>query len=106
MSSAACKHESCSFDRSVCACGSMHDYCDECGAAMDCPLDNEPQEQSAASTRTFNALHHIEEGWRLVERYCERYPSDWRLVFRRDDGCTLEISVAEEVWRAFDLIQI
>ena len=47
--SAACRHESCSFDRSVCACGSMHDYCDECGAAMNCPLDKEPQEQSAAT---------------------------------------------------------
>lgn len=45
---AACKHESCSFDRSVCACGSMHDYCDECGAAMDCPLDAQTQEPSAA----------------------------------------------------------
>lgn len=29
------------------------------------------------------------------------YPSDWRLVFKRGDE-TLEVSVPEEVWRAFD----
>lgn len=50
--------------------------------------------------RTFNALQHA-ESWRLVERYCERYPSDWRLVFKRGDE-VLEVSVPEEVWRAFD----
>lgn len=27
------------FDRSLCACGSMHDYCNGCGSAYDCPLD-------------------------------------------------------------------
>jgi hypothetical protein len=41
------------------------------------------------------------ESWRLVERYVERYPDDWRLVFRRGDE-VLEVSVPEEVWRAFD----
>ena len=39
--------------------------------------------------------------WLLVERYCERYPSDWRLVFKRG-GEVLEVSVPEDVWRAFD----
>ena len=39
--------------------------------------------------------------WMLVERYVEHYPDDWRLVFRRGD-MTMEVSVPEEVWRAFD----
>jgi hypothetical protein len=28
-----------SFDRSICACGSMHNYCNQCGAAHECPFD-------------------------------------------------------------------
>ena len=39
--------------------------------------------------------------WSLIERWCERYPHDWRLLFRRGDE-VLEVSVPEEVWRAFD----
>lgn len=28
------------FDRSICACGSMHTYCNECGTVVDgCPYD-------------------------------------------------------------------
>lgn len=50
---------------------------------------------------TAESIWRTEESWRLVERYCERYPSDWRLVFRRDDE-VLEVQVPEEVWRAFD----
>lgn len=45
------------------------------------------------------------ESWVLVERYVERYPHDWRLVFRRDET-TLDVSVPEEVWRAFDGITV
>jgi hypothetical protein len=40
-------------------------------------------------------------GWVLIERWCEHYPDDWRLLFKRDET-TLEVSVPESVWRAFD----
>lgn len=41
--------------------------------------------------------------WTLVERYCEHFPDDWRLIFNRaDTEQTIEVSVPEEVWRAFD----
>lgn len=39
--------------------------------------------------------------WMLVERYVKHYPTGWQLVFRRGDE-VLEVSVDEEVWRAFD----
>lgn len=39
-----CPHESASFDRSLCACGWMHDYCDDCGAAIGCELDEHPED--------------------------------------------------------------
>lgn len=35
-----CQHHSTSFDRSFCGCGSMHDYCETCGKAIGCPLDD------------------------------------------------------------------
>ena len=38
--------------------------------------------------------------WRLVERYVANYPDDWRCVFRRGNEL-IEISVPEDVWRAF-----
>jgi hypothetical protein len=41
------------------------------------------------------------EKWELIERWCEHYPDDWRLLFQRDRE-TLEVSVPEDVWRAFD----
>lgn len=44
------------------------------------------------------------EQWRLVERYVKHYPDDWRLVFRRGDT-VLEVTVPEDVWRAFDGIK-
>lgn len=31
----ACEHRDHSFDRSICACGSMHYYCVDCGAQVD-----------------------------------------------------------------------
>lgn len=40
--------------------------------------------------------------WHLVERYVESYVAgDFRCIFRRGDE-VLEVSVPEEVWRAFD----
>lgn len=31
------------FDRTLCACGAMHSYCDTCGERDDsCPLDEDP----------------------------------------------------------------
>lgn len=42
-----------------------------------------------------------EGGWTLVERYVADYPHDWRMVFKQGDE-VLEVSVPEEVWRAFD----
>lgn len=41
------------------------------------------------------------EGWILAERYVRRYPYNWVLIFKRKEE-VLEISVPEEVWRAFD----
>lgn len=35
-----CRHDWTHFDRSFCACGSMHYYCDTCGEALDCELDD------------------------------------------------------------------
>lgn len=29
------------FDRTICACGVMHDYCGECGFPSECPLDEQ-----------------------------------------------------------------
>jgi hypothetical protein len=34
-----CEHRSASFDRTLCACGAMHEYCDDCGMALGCSLD-------------------------------------------------------------------
>ena len=35
-----CQHTGQSwFDRSFCACGSMHDVCEDCNRAIHCPLD-------------------------------------------------------------------
>ena len=33
-----CTHSTTEFDRSICACGSMHDYCRNCGLSLGCPL--------------------------------------------------------------------
>lgn len=46
-------------------------------------------------------MRRPKEQWRLAERYVERYPDDWRLLFRRGDE-VLEVAVPEDVWRAFD----
>lgn len=35
-----CRHDWTHFDRDLCACGSMHEYCDTCGEALDCALDD------------------------------------------------------------------
>lgn len=35
-----CRHDWTHFSRSFCACGSMHYYCDTCGEALDCELDD------------------------------------------------------------------
>lgn len=40
---AGCEHRNVHFDRSLCACGEMHHYCDDCGFPLDCPIDA-PQE--------------------------------------------------------------
>jgi hypothetical protein len=45
------------------------------------------------------------ENWELIERWVERYPDDWRLLFKRDQE-RLEVKVPEDVWRAFDDIRI
>lgn len=43
MSAEVCEHRLTHFDRSVCACGSMHDYCDDCGVPIDCPYNSAPE---------------------------------------------------------------
>lgn len=44
----------------------------------------------------------LEQAWVLVERYCENFAqNDWRVVLRRGDE-TLEFSVDEIVYRAFE----
>lgn len=46
-----CKHPDVSFDRSLCACGSMHYYCTECGAQTDeCSPASEPQTLTEAAS--------------------------------------------------------
>lgn len=36
----ACRHTDNHFDRSLCACGAMHFYCNDCGEVLDdCPYD-------------------------------------------------------------------
>jgi hypothetical protein len=35
-----CRHDWTHFDRDLCACGSMHEYCDTCNEALDCALDD------------------------------------------------------------------
>lgn len=44
-----CAHRSTHFDRSLCACGSMHTYCDDCGQAVDA-CDVEPRGDYAGDT--------------------------------------------------------
>ena len=44
-----CKHASVHFDRSLCACGSMHHYCDHCGRALDCPYDADSQPEDGTA---------------------------------------------------------
>lgn len=34
-----CRHDWTHFSRTYCACGSMHDYCDTCGEALDCEFN-------------------------------------------------------------------
>lgn len=36
-----CRHDWTHFSRDYCACGSMHDYCDTCGEALDCKFNEE-----------------------------------------------------------------
>jgi hypothetical protein len=63
-----------------------------------------------AATRAETPQVEVEwRPWVLIERYVESYPDDFRLVFRRirnveadSDPQVLEVSVPEEVWRAFD----
>jgi hypothetical protein len=35
-----CRHDWTHFNRDLCACGSMHEYCDTCSEALDCALDD------------------------------------------------------------------
>jgi hypothetical protein len=34
-----CRHDWTHFSRTLCACGSMHDYCDTCDEALDCEFN-------------------------------------------------------------------
>ena len=34
-----CRHDWTHFSRTFCGCGSMHDYCDTCGEALDCEFN-------------------------------------------------------------------
>jgi len=45
-----------------------------------------------------------ETKWVLVERVCEHYSDDWRLVFSNGGNPrkVVELSVTEEQWRVFD----
>jgi hypothetical protein len=54
-------------------------------------------EQNRAAVRDGSDV----ESWRLVERYVEQYPDDWRLVFQKGDAI-VELNVTEEQWRAFE----
>jgi hypothetical protein len=38
---ADCRHDWTHFSSEVCSCGSMHDYCDTCSEALNCPLNSE-----------------------------------------------------------------
>lgn len=47
------------------------------------------------------------ENWILIERYVAKYPSDWRLVFKKGDtSLVIDVQVPEEVWRAFDGLKL
>lgn len=35
-----CRHDWTHFSKDLCACGSMHEYCDTCNEALDCLLDD------------------------------------------------------------------
>lgn len=61
-----------------------------------------PNERSVNASLTVRPL---KPPWMLVERYVEHYPDDWRLVFRRGEEI-LEVTVPEDVWRAFDGIPV
>jgi hypothetical protein len=45
-----CRHDWTHFDKDLCACGSMHEYCDTCGEALDCALDD-PNSESPYKKR-------------------------------------------------------
>lgn len=65
-------------------------------------------ERPAASVSESRRVTSRAEKWELIERWCEHYPDDWRLLFQRVTDKTehLEVQVPEEVWRAFDGIRI
>lgn len=44
---ATCEHHDTHFDRTLCACGAMHEFCNDCGKALFCPWD-ESQEGAEA----------------------------------------------------------
>lgn len=41
-----CRHDWTHFSRTICACGSMHDYCDTCGEALGCRYNDEDNSDS------------------------------------------------------------
>src|SRR4051794_19771206 len=57
-------------------------------------------------TKRNPVLAHSNEYWVLIERYVNTYsPPDFRLVFRRDQTI-LNVTVPEDVWRAFDGLKL
>ena len=56
-----CVHESQHFDRSLCACGSMHTYCNDCGAQLD--ACNEEQGEPEAIREPMPVSPEVAEGF-------------------------------------------
>lgn len=73
---AACPHcggtKGFSFDRSLCACGAMHDYCEDCGLPLDCPY-SQPEVRRIDSAAS---LHWIVLRGRRI-RVSERVQKWW-----------------------------
>ena len=72
-----CRHEATWFDRSLCACGVMHTYCEDCGLAVDgCdydPLqDGELEDEDSFDGWDLDVILHMQDP------PGEAYETSWR----------------------------
>jgi hypothetical protein len=82
----SCDHPDTWFDRTICACGSMHDVCTECLRAIGCPLDTllsrtAAYEASVAVVLAIETQSAAAERQRIAEKVADlrgaHYSDEW-----------------------------